>query len=298
MAHARGLLKGPKFNGRHSTVIPSAIPAVEAARDCPHVSKIALGVITPIRAAEEHLKFTPVSGGLKMQVRGSHAVQIFWLYTTRPDDTIAEIAMAAAFGLAAPTTTIVSRPGARSSRTACTTLTVAFEAFTRGGHFKKAKGPEVNLVSLSHANYGGNAGIWRILDVLERNKVRATVDVNGLAVQKWPDAVKALHQAGNEIAGHGTTNDIQMTDQQDRLVLTGPVIAQDEIFLAIVRPIDDDVVPGKARLAKPSRHRFGGSRDIADRVRRIDFDELLKNLTSQRIRRSVLCVTVAAGDQN
>ena len=86
-------------------------------------------------------------------------------------------------------------------KTICATLTVAFEAFTRGGHFKKAKGLEVNLVSLSHANYGGNAGIWRILEVLERNKVRATVDVNGLAVQKWPDAVKALHDAGNEIAG-------------------------------------------------------------------------------------------------
>lgn len=94
----------------------------------------------------------------------------------------------------------------------CATLTVAFEAFTRGGHFKKAKGLEVNLVSLSHANYGGNAGIWRILEVLERNKVRATVDVNGLAVEKWPEAVKALHDAGNEIAGHGTTNDIHMTD--------------------------------------------------------------------------------------
>ena len=64
----------------------------------------------------------------------------------------------------------------------CATFTVAFEAFTRGGHFKKAKGPEVNLVSLSHANYGGNAGIWRILEMLARNKSRATIDVNGLAV--------------------------------------------------------------------------------------------------------------------
>ena len=44
----------------------------------------------------------------------------------------------------------------------CATLTVAFEAFTRGGHFKKTKPGEVNLVSISHANYGGNAGIWRI----------------------------------------------------------------------------------------------------------------------------------------
>ena len=94
----------------------------------------------------------------------------------------------------------------------CATLTVAFEAFTRGGHFKKAKGLEVNLVSLSHANYGGNAGIGRILDVLERNKVRATIDVNGLAVEKWPRAVKALQKAANEIAGHGTSNDVQMTD--------------------------------------------------------------------------------------
>ena len=92
------------------------------------------------------------------------------------------------------------------------TFTVAFEAFTKGGHFKKSKGPGVNLVSISHANYGGNAGIWRILDILQRTGVTATIDVNGLAVQKWPDSVKALHDQGSEITGHGTTNDIQMVD--------------------------------------------------------------------------------------
>lgn len=91
MSHVRGLLRGPKFNGRHSTVIPSAVTAVEAARDCEHVTKIALGVITPIKAGREHLKFMPVSGGLKMQVRGTHAVQVFWLYTTRPEAAIEEI---------------------------------------------------------------------------------------------------------------------------------------------------------------------------------------------------------------
>ena len=91
MTHIKGLLRGPKFNGRHSTVIPSAIPAVEAARDCEHVTKIALGVITPIKTGQEHLKFSAVSGGLKMQVRGVHEIQVFWVYTTRPDDAIAEI---------------------------------------------------------------------------------------------------------------------------------------------------------------------------------------------------------------
>ena len=91
MTHIKGLLRGPKFNGRHSTVIPNAISAVEAAKHSDHVTKIALGLITPIRSGKPHLKFSPVSGGLKMQVRGAHAVQIFWLYTTRPDDVIREI---------------------------------------------------------------------------------------------------------------------------------------------------------------------------------------------------------------
>jgi hypothetical protein len=64
---------------------------VEAARDSEHVTKIALGVITPVKTGGMHLKFSAVSGGLKMQVRGAHAIQIFWLYTTRPEDAMEEI---------------------------------------------------------------------------------------------------------------------------------------------------------------------------------------------------------------
>jgi peptidoglycan/xylan/chitin deacetylase (PgdA/CDA1 family) len=94
----------------------------------------------------------------------------------------------------------------------CATLTVALEAFNRGGHFKKSSDLSVNLASISHANYGGNVGIWRIMEICDRNDVRATIDVNGLACERWPDAVKALHDAGHEVAGHGTTNDIKITD--------------------------------------------------------------------------------------
>ena len=91
MSHAKGLLKGAKFNGRHSTVIPSAIPAVEAAKACAHVTKIGLGIITPTKNGEERLKFTKASGALKMQVRGTNAVQTFWVYTTSPEDVVSEI---------------------------------------------------------------------------------------------------------------------------------------------------------------------------------------------------------------
>ncbi len=94
----------------------------------------------------------------------------------------------------------------------CCTFTVAFEAFAKSGRFKKSRDLAVNLASISHSNYGGNVGIWRIMDICERNGVRATIDVNGLACERWPDAVKALHEAGHEIAGHGTSNDIHMTE--------------------------------------------------------------------------------------
>jgi len=94
----------------------------------------------------------------------------------------------------------------------CCTFTVALEAFNKGGHFKKNSNLEVNLASISHANYGGNVGIWRIMEICERNGVQATIDVKGLACERWPEAVKALHDQGHEIAGHGTTNDIKITE--------------------------------------------------------------------------------------
>jgi peptidoglycan/xylan/chitin deacetylase (PgdA/CDA1 family) len=67
-----------------------------------------------------------------------------------------------------------------------------------------------NLISISHANYGGNAGIWRIMEILDRHKAHATIDINGLAVERWPEATVALHKAGHEIAGHGYTNEVKM----------------------------------------------------------------------------------------
>ena len=89
--HVKGLLKGAKFNRKHSTVIHEAETVVKAAKECKHVTKIALGIIKPVRPSQPHLKFTPMSGGLKAQIRGINAVQIIWIYTTEPDKTTAEI---------------------------------------------------------------------------------------------------------------------------------------------------------------------------------------------------------------
>ena len=97
-------------------------------------------------------------------------------------------------------------------RRVCCTFRVAYEAFRKSGRFKKDSNIPLNVASLSHANYGGAVGIWRLMDLFDRNGIKATIGANGLAVEKWPETIKALHQAGHEIASHGMTNDHHMTD--------------------------------------------------------------------------------------
>lgn len=94
----------------------------------------------------------------------------------------------------------------------CCTFRVAYEAFRKSGRFKKSAKIPVNVASLSHANYGGAVGAWRLMDIFQRHGIRATIGANGLAVEKWPETIKAFHQAGHEICSHGMTNDHHMTD--------------------------------------------------------------------------------------
>jgi len=94
----------------------------------------------------------------------------------------------------------------------CCTFRVAYEAFRKSGRFKRTSKIDVNVASLSHANYGGAVGVWRLMEIFDRNQIRATIGANGLAVEKWPDTIKTMHKAGHEIASHGMTNDHNMTD--------------------------------------------------------------------------------------
>ena len=94
----------------------------------------------------------------------------------------------------------------------CCTFRVAYEAFRESGRFKKDSHIKVNVASLSHANYGGAVGIWRLMEIFDRNGIHATIGANGLAVEKWPETIKALHSAGHEIAAHGMTNDHDMAE--------------------------------------------------------------------------------------
>jgi len=51
--------------------------------------------------------------------------------------------------------------------------------------------------------YGSRVGVWRLKKLFDRYKVPVTVFAVGMAVEKYPEPVQALHAAGHEICSHG-----------------------------------------------------------------------------------------------
>ena len=51
--------------------------------------------------------------------------------------------------------------------------------------------------------YGSRVGVWRLKRLFETYQIPITVFAVGMAVERNPDALIALHQAGHEICSHG-----------------------------------------------------------------------------------------------
>ena len=66
----------------------------------------------------------------------------------------------------------------------------------------------VDLNAVYWADYGPRCGIHRLLDILERHQVRATVLVNGVITERYPDAVRRVANAGHEIVAHSYAMDV------------------------------------------------------------------------------------------
>jgi hypothetical protein len=81
----RGLLRGPKFNGKHTTLIAPAFPMVEMLRDDDRVTKIVIGVIKPRKGSGVSLKAVTIEAGLRLTVSGPSSVQQFYAYTSEPE---------------------------------------------------------------------------------------------------------------------------------------------------------------------------------------------------------------------
>jgi peptidoglycan/xylan/chitin deacetylase (PgdA/CDA1 family) len=93
---------------------------------------------------------------------------------------------------------------------------VALEAFLKHSQYRQG-GDHADYASLAFGNYGGKVGIWRIMEVFNKHGVKGTIDTNGLAAQRYSDAVQQLHKHGHEIVGHGWANDVplELVDPQN-----------------------------------------------------------------------------------
>ncbi len=60
--------------------------------------------------------------------------------------------------------------------------------------------------ALSRGRYGPRVAVYRILNLLERERLPATFFIPGWVIDHHPDAARAVRDAGHEIAHHGYTH--------------------------------------------------------------------------------------------
>ncbi len=116
----------------------------------------------------------------------------------------------------APPHVIRTRPDFRwlGGRHVAIIFNVAYEAWSEGkapgigpmGNPLPAGAFDTN--ALSWGNYGSTQGIERLLRVLDRTKMRASIMVSGVLAERHPQTVKAIVNAGHEIAAHSYAQDV------------------------------------------------------------------------------------------
>lgn len=92
-------------------------------------------------------------------------------------------------------------------------VNLALEAFRlKSQYTQETRAGRPDYFSLSFADYGGRAGVWRLLDFLDEQNVKGSMSINGRAAEIYADAVRAVAQAGHEVVGHGWENDVLTDD--------------------------------------------------------------------------------------
>jgi len=66
----------------------------------------------------------------------------------------------------------------------------------------------LDLQARSWAAYGVEVGIKRLLDILAREDIQATIYTSGLLAERQPTLLKAMVEQGHNVAAHGWTQDV------------------------------------------------------------------------------------------
>jgi peptidoglycan/xylan/chitin deacetylase (PgdA/CDA1 family) len=73
--------------------------------------------------------------------------------------------------------------------------------------------PFPDYARLSHREYGHRVGIFRLLDVLEKHGLQATVAMDALTAEHYPYLVRHCVERGCEIIGHGISASQMITSK-------------------------------------------------------------------------------------
>jgi peptidoglycan/xylan/chitin deacetylase (PgdA/CDA1 family) len=60
---------------------------------------------------------------------------------------------------------------------------------------------------IAWGSYGGKVGVWRIIELMSRNRMRGTFCVNARCAELYPEAVAQIVKSGHDVAGHGYVQD-------------------------------------------------------------------------------------------
>jgi peptidoglycan/xylan/chitin deacetylase (PgdA/CDA1 family) len=63
----------------------------------------------------------------------------------------------------------------------------------------------------SRRDYGNRVGVWRLMEVMEKNGVRGTVALNGEVGKYYPRIMEECARLKWELMGHGMTNSVMLT---------------------------------------------------------------------------------------
>jgi len=75
---------------------------------------------------------------------------------------------------------------------------------------------------VTQGGYGPRKGVYRILDLLDENEIKATFCVVGLTAERYPEAVEEIVSRGHEVACHGYTHrgysDLEPEEEREGIV--------------------------------------------------------------------------------
>lgn len=89
-----------------------------------------------------------------------------------------------------------------------------------------------NMAAVTEREYGDRVGIWRLIDLFERYKLKVTFLMNGLKVEQFPNEVKEFQALGHEFSSEGYEHEYSFmyTKDQERESIRKTIAAFEKVL--------------------------------------------------------------------